>query len=76
MDRLNIKIAYGLMAGLLFSACAKHEVLEYGTEKPESIIAQENIDSYSPLISYIDKNAHPNFKWGWHSIWTITSIKA
>ena len=64
MDRLNIKIAYGLMAGLLFSACAKHEVLEYGTEKPESIIAQENIDSYSPLISYIDKNAHPNFKWG------------
>lgn len=64
MDRLNIKIAYGLMAGLLFSACAKHEVLEYGTEKPESIIPQENIDSYSPLISYIDKNAHPNFKWG------------
>ncbi|MEN5195940.1 endo-1,4-beta-xylanase [Sphingobacterium faecium] len=64
MYRLNIKIAYGLMAGLLFSACAKHEVLEYGTEKPESIIAQENIDAYSPLISYIDKNAHPNFKWG------------
>ncbi|NJI72367.1 MULTISPECIES: endo-1,4-beta-xylanase [unclassified Sphingobacterium] len=64
MKRLHTKIGVGLIAGLLFCSCAKHEILQYGTEKPESIIAQENIDTYSPLISYIDKNAHPNFKWG------------
>jgi len=64
MKRLHTKIGVGLIAGLLFCSCAKHEILQYGTEKPESIIVQENIDTYSPLISYIDKNAHPNFKWG------------
>ena len=64
MKRLHTKIGGGLIAGLLFCSCAKHEILQYGTEKPESIIAQENIDTYSPLISYIDKNAHPTFKWG------------
>ncbi|WP_400263202.1 endo-1,4-beta-xylanase [Sphingobacterium sp. SG20118] len=64
MKRLNTKIGLGLLAGLLFCSCAKHEILQYAAEKPESLIAQENIDAYSPLISYIDKNAHPNFKWG------------
>jgi GH35 family endo-1,4-beta-xylanase len=64
MRRLNTKIGIGLIAGLLFNSCAKHEMLQYATEKTESIIAQENIDAYAPLISYIDKNAHPNFKWG------------
>ncbi|KKX50105.1 hypothetical protein [Sphingobacterium sp. IITKGP-BTPF85] len=55
MKRLHTKIGVGLIAGLLFCSCAKHEILQYGTEKPESIIVQENIDTYSPLISYIDK---------------------
>ena len=64
MKRLHTKIGIGLIAGLLFCSCAKHEILQYAAEKPESLIAQENIDSYAPLISYIDKNAHPNFKWG------------
>lgn len=64
MKRLNRIIGSSLIAGLFLNSCAKHEILPYEVDKPESIIAQENIDAYSPLISYIDKNAHPNFKWG------------
>lgn len=64
MKRLNRIIGSSLIAGLFLNSCAKHEVLNYSVEKPESIIAQEDIDAYSPLISYIDKKAHPNFKWG------------
>lgn len=64
MNRVNKKIGYSLLATLLLSSCAKHELLDYFANKPESVIAQEDIDSYAPLMSYIDRNAHPNFKWG------------
>jgi len=64
MKRLHTKLGYGLMVSLLLSSCAKPEFLDYFAEKPESVIAQEDINSYDPLISYIDQNANPNFKLG------------
>ncbi|TJZ53300.1 hypothetical protein FAZ15_18285 [Sphingobacterium olei] len=64
MNRVNKRIGYSLLAGVLLSSCAKHEMLDYLAGKPESVIAQEDINSYAPLMSYIDRNAHPNFKWG------------
>jgi endo-1,4-beta-xylanase len=64
MKRLHTKLGYGLMVSLVLSSCAKPEFLDYFAEKPESVIAQEDINSYDPLISYIDQNANPNFKLG------------
>ena len=64
MKRLHKKIGYGLMVSLILSSCAKPEFLDYFVEKPESVIAQEDINSYEPLLSYIDENIHPNFKLG------------
>ena len=64
MKRLHKKIAYGLLMSILLSSCAKPDFLEFFAEKPESVIAQEDINSYDPLLSYIDKSIHPNFKLG------------
>jgi len=33
-------------------------------QKPESIALQEDIDAYPALKSYINRSAHPNFKFG------------
>ena len=64
MKRLHTKIGYALIVSLFLTSCAKPEFLDFFTEKPESVIAQEDIDSYDPLLSYIDINANPNFKLG------------
>lgn len=64
MKCLHKKIGYGLLASLLMASCAKPDFLDYFAEKPGSVIAQEDIDSYDPLLSYIDQNIHPNFKLG------------
>lgn len=64
MKRVYKKIGCSLLATILLSSCAKHDFLDYFVEKPESVIVQEDIDSYAPLISYLDKNANPYFKWG------------
>lgn len=64
MKHVYKKIGYSLMFTTLLSSCAKPDFLNYFVEKPESVIVQEDIDSYAPLISYLDKDANPNFKWG------------
>lgn len=51
-------------AALLGSSCAKQFTADFPVDKPESIIAQEDIDSYEPLLSYLDKDANPDFHWG------------
>lgn len=57
------KVALGLTS-LLVTSCTKYEALEYGVAKPETAIIQEDIDSYPALKSYINRTAHPNFKFG------------
>lgn len=46
------------------SACVDHEVENIKVNKPESIVLQEEIDSYAALKSYIDRDKNPNFKLG------------
>lgn len=64
MKKVYKNIGYILIVTSFLGSCAKHELLTYYTDKPENIIVQEDIDSYAPLISYLNKNANPNFKWG------------
>ncbi|HLS95080.1 MAG TPA: endo-1,4-beta-xylanase [Sphingobacterium sp.] len=55
---------YLLAAALLGNSCAKQITADFPVGKPESIIAQEDIDSYAPLLSYLDKEANADFRWG------------
>lgn len=64
MNHVFKKIGYSSMIAILLSSCAKPDFSTYFVEKPESVLVQEDIDSYAPLISYLDKDANPNFKWG------------
>lgn len=57
------KVALGLTS-LLVTSCTKYEALEYSVVKPETAVIQEDIDSYPALKSYINRTAHPNFKFG------------
>ncbi|MCH7396639.1 endo-1,4-beta-xylanase [Belliella sp. DSM 107340] len=53
-----------LAAGLMFTSCADFDPLEFNVEKPESIILQEELDSYEALKSYLDSTNNPNYKLG------------
>lgn len=64
MKRVYKKLGYLILASATWSSCAKQMPLDYFVSKPESVIAQEDIDSYAPLRSYLDKNVNPDFKWG------------
>lgn len=57
------KITLGLTA-IMAASCARFEPLEYSVPKPESVAMQEEIDAYPALKSYINRTAHPNFKFG------------
>lgn len=52
------------IVGFLAMSCEKYNPLKYDVDKTEEIALQEEIDSYPALKSYIDKAAHPNFKFG------------
>jgi GH35 family endo-1,4-beta-xylanase len=38
--------------------------MNFEVPMPESVAVQEDLDSYPALKSYINRSAHPNFKWG------------
>ncbi|WP_431292480.1 endo-1,4-beta-xylanase [Pedobacter sp. P26] len=63
MKRLY-KIAFGLAVAMLLASCHKYEALDYQVAKPTSFAAQEMIDAYQPLKTYIDRAANPKFKFG------------
>jgi len=63
MKRLY-KIAFGLSWAMLLASCHKYEALEFQVAKPTSFAAQEQIDAYQPLKTYIDRTANPKFKFG------------
>jgi endo-1,4-beta-xylanase len=58
------KIAIGLATLVAVASCHRYEPLDFNVEKPESVAIQEDIDSYPALKSYINRSAHPNFKFG------------
>ncbi|MFC0182966.1 Carbohydrate binding domain-containing protein [Pseudarcicella hirudinis] len=57
------KTALGL-ATFFATSCSTYQPLEFSVLKPESVAAQEDIDAYPALKSYINRNANPNFKFG------------
>lgn len=63
MNRLY-KIAVGFIGCVIITSCNKYQALDFNVDKPESIAAQENIDAYPALKSYINRVAHPGFKLG------------
>lgn len=58
------KIALSFIASVLLASCSKYEALDFAVDKPATIAAQEEINAYEPLKSYLDKNANPKFKLG------------
>lgn len=58
------KIAFGITISMLMGSCSKYEALDFHVDKPASFEAQEQIDAYGTLKSYLNKDAHPNFKFG------------
>lgn len=63
MNHLH-KIAAGLATMLVLASCNKYSALDFSMDKPESIAMQEDINSYPALKSYINRQAHPDFKFG------------
>ncbi|MGF1924624.1 MAG: endo-1,4-beta-xylanase [Bacteroidia bacterium] len=58
------KVAFGLAGMIAFASCQKYEALNYQVEKPASFAAQEAIDAYNPLKTYVNRTANPKFKLG------------
>lgn len=58
------KIAAGFLIFVTITSCNKYKGLEFNVEKPESVAAQEDIDAYPALKSYINRVSQPGFKWG------------
>jgi endo-1,4-beta-xylanase len=58
----EILLGLGLLATV--SSCTKYKPLDFNVDKPESVLLQEDLDSYPALKSYINRSAHPNFKLG------------
>ena len=63
MNRLHT-LAAGLTALTVVAACNKYKTPEFNVDKPGSVTVQEDIDAYPALKTYINRAAHPNFKWG------------
>lgn len=58
------KIAFGLATATLLVSCHKYEAQEFAVEKPATFAAQEQIDAYNPLKTYLNRTASPKFKLG------------
>lgn len=58
------KIALSVVASVVLASCHKYEALDFHVDKPASIAAQEEINAYQDLKTYVDRNANPNFKLG------------
>ncbi|WP_114778492.1 endo-1,4-beta-xylanase [Botryobacter ruber] len=52
------------VAGLAMATACEQEPLEFEVEKPASFAAQEEIDAYADLKTYINREANPTFKLG------------
>jgi len=63
---INIQVLFMtvLAACLIFSACSKYKPLVFDVAKPDDVVAQEDINSYPALKSYIDTSKYANFHLG------------
>ena len=63
MQYINRFLVYSGVLAMVFS-CADLDPLEFAVEKPKAIQAQEELNEYEPLKSYIDSSSNPKFKLG------------
>lgn len=49
---------------LLVASCSDYEQLAFSVDKPESVVLQEDIDSYDALTSYVNREVNGDFKLG------------
>jgi len=63
MNRFHT-IAVSFLAWAVVTSCNKYQGLGFDADKPESVAAQEDINAYPALKSYINRVAHPGFKFG------------
>jgi len=64
MKKINKTIVILFSLTTVWSSCSKYTPLEYTVDKPGQVLAQEDINAYNPLKSYLDKQANPAFKLG------------
>lgn len=62
MNRLLTIICFTTL--VMMAACNKYKAAGFNVDKPGSVIVQEDIDSYQALKTYINRTAHPDFKFG------------
>lgn len=63
MNKLN-KIIWLLGVLLFLNSCRKKENLGFQVEKPATVAAQEIIDTFPDLKTYINRQRNPDFKFG------------
>lgn len=63
MNKL-FKLAAALTGIMVIAACNKYSAPEFNADKPESVTAQEDINAYPALKSYINRSLYPDFKLG------------
>lgn len=66
MRIINIKstLSAALIMVCLLSSCYKYKPLDFEVTKPNEVAAQEDIDAYPALKSYIDSNKYSGFYLG------------
>jgi len=57
-------LAAGLTTLVVLAACNKYKAAEFAVSKPASVAAQEDIDAYPALKTYINRTTFPDFKFG------------
>lgn len=58
------KLGLFVSALILVTSCVDNEPLEFRVDKPVSVANQEVLNAYSPLKTYVDRGANPDFKLG------------
>ncbi|MGF7231811.1 endo-1,4-beta-xylanase [Arachidicoccus sp.] len=54
----------GILVMTMLYSCYKYKPLDFSVSKPDDVTAQEDIDAYPALKSYIDTVAYPDFRFG------------
>lgn len=63
MQYINRFLIYSVFLAMVFT-CADPDPLDFAVQKPQGYEAQEEINDYEPLKSYIDSTTNANFKLG------------
>lgn len=64
MIKFHKNFALCLFTSAILGSCSEFEQREFFVDKPQSLIDQENRDSFDALKSYVDYTSQPNFKLG------------